>query len=219
MLWAKWALRCGDGIANSFTQQQLEWPADLTSPRQAADGGQQDLGATFQRLREVFKSARAAPRQNGQQGPGIDDNLLRNVFLVVDRDAANSHLSKWPRTIVREAEPGRPAMFSQAGVGVDDAWVWAVDPDFEPEGDAPLSDEGESERYQGYLRVRMQQLVKNFYEARRWHADKLPMQALWKAAQMSRNQLFVSIHEDEAKQWKLSMDTGSALTTKHNMVA
>ncbi|KAF7536360.1 hypothetical protein G7054_g4611 [Neopestalotiopsis clavispora] len=220
MLWAKWALRCGDGIANSFTQQQLEWPADLTSPRQAADGGQQDLGATFQRLREAFKSALAAPKHTWRQGPGINDNLLRNVFLVVDRDAANAHLSKWPMTIVREAEPGRPAMFSQAGVGVDDAWVWAVDPDFEPEN-APVPDEREdrSERYQGYLRVRMQQLVKNFYEARRWHADKFPMEALWKAAQISRNQLFVSVNEDEAKQWTLSRDTGSAMRGNRDMVS
>ncbi|KAF3017462.1 hypothetical protein E8E14_009574 [Neopestalotiopsis sp. 37M] len=218
--WAKMALRCGSTIESRFRQSLLKWPADLNSPRQAADGGQQDLGATFQRLREVFKSARAAPRQNGQQGLGIDDNLLRNVFLVVDRDAANSHLSKWPRTIVREAEPGRPAMFSQAGAGVDDAWVWAVDPDFEPEN-APVPDEREdkSERYQGYLRVRMQQLVKNFYEARRWHADKFPMEALWKAAQISRNQLFVSVNEDEAKQWTLSRDTGSAMRGNRDMVS
>jgi hypothetical protein len=220
MLWAKWALRCGDGIANSFTQQQLEWPANLTSPRQAADGGQQDLGATFQRLREAFKSALAAPKHTWRQGPGINDNLLRDVFLVVDRDAANAHLSKWPMTIVREAEPGRPARFSQAGAGVDDAWVWAVDPDFEPEN-APVPDEREdrSERYQGYLRVRMQQLVKNFYEARRWHADKFPMEALWKAAQISRNQLFVSVNEDEAKQWTLSRDTGSAMRGNRDMVS
>lgn len=215
--WAKWAIRCGTVIESRFSQQPLEWPADL-----AAAERQQNLGATFQKLREAFRSARAAPRQHiWQPGPGIDDNLLQNVFLVTDRDAANSHLSKWPRTCVREAQPGRPALFTVPGAGVDDAWVWAVDPDFEPDEDESLPDqggEGGSERYQGYMRVRMQQLVKNFYEARRWHSDKLPMRALWEAAQVSKNQLFVSVNEDEAKQWKLSRDTGSALTTNHNMV-
>ncbi|KAI0168253.1 hypothetical protein BJ166DRAFT_590705 [Pestalotiopsis sp. NC0098] len=217
--WAQWAIRCGSVIESRFSQQRLEWPADLA----AAAEKQPNLVATFQKLREAFKSARAAPKKHvWQPGPGINDNLLQNVFLVIDRDAANSHLSKWKPTCVKEAQPGRPALFTVPGAGVDDAWVWAVDPDFEPDDGASLSDKGEdgkSERYQGYLRVRMQQLVKNFYEARRWHAEKLPMRALWEAAQMSKNQLFVSIHEDEAKQWKLSMDTGSALTTNHNMVA
>ncbi|ETS75473.1 hypothetical protein PFICI_12417 [Pestalotiopsis fici W106-1] len=214
LVWARWALRCGSVIESRFQRQRLEWPVDLPSMGQTATEGTPDINTTkiftvklppqrpcspalldtFQRLREAFHSARAAPRKSSRQhGPGINDNLLSNVFLVVDQDAANSIISRWTPS-------------------VDDMWVWAVDPDFAPDSASSSGEaEGKTEGYQGYLRVRIQQLVKNFYEARRWHADKISMQTLWEAAQVSRNQLFVSINEEEAKQWKLSRDTGIRL--------
>ncbi|KAJ5298837.1 uncharacterized protein N7443_006957 [Penicillium atrosanguineum] len=52
--------------------------------------------------------------------------------------------------------------------------------------------------YQGYLRVRLQQLINNFHVARRWHADKISMEDLWKAAQKEpHNGSFVSMEDEE----------------------
>ncbi|KAI1852625.1 hypothetical protein JX266_002166 [Neoarthrinium moseri] len=193
LLWAKMSIRGADAINPRWLMQRLEWPTDLVTSGETAEEGREDLTTTFQRLRESFRSVRDRPPKEAlsAKGSGLVEGLLRNVFLVVDRDAVKS-VSKHTRS-------------------VDDMWVWAIDPDFEP-NTTPSSGEGvKSDRYQGYMRVRLQQLVKNFYEMRRWHADEFSMQALWEAAQLSRDQLFVSVHEDEAKQWTLSRDVGSAI--------
>lgn len=45
---------------------------------------------------------------------------------------------------------------------VDDAWVYAVDPDYVQPTDM-AADETSSTEYRGYMRVRLQQLVNNFF--------------------------------------------------------
>src|SRR5205085_2553073 len=64
----------------------------------------------------------------------------------------------------------------------DHVWIWAVDPDFTPDADA---EEAQQTKYRGYLRVRVQQLVNNFFEARRFNSEQVSMQDLWTAAQGS----------------------------------
>ena len=96
-------------------------------------------------------------------------------------------------------------MLSNSGF-VDDMWVWAVDPDYA----GPLSEGDRNEEYEGYLRVRVQQLVNNFFEIRRFH-DEHPMKELWEVARKRKNQAFVSVKDEEIGQWKISRDIGSAM--------
>ncbi|KAI5918610.1 hypothetical protein F4810DRAFT_715320 [Camillea tinctor] len=78
----------------------------------------------------------------------------------------------------------------------DNIWVWAVDPDFDdrsPPSRGETVEEGD-DTYKGYLRVRLPQLVNNFFEARRFMLEKYPMVTLWEAAVKSKNIAFVSAH-------------------------
>lgn len=59
--------------------------------------------------------------------------------------------------------------------------------------------------------MRLQQLVNNFFDARRFQEDDYSMKALWEAAQNTRNKAFVSVNDAEAGLWKMSRDVGSAL--------
>ncbi len=68
---------------------------------------------------------------------------------------------------------GPYSVLSESGT-VDDMWVWAVDPDYEA-GDASKDDQ--KDKYKGHLQVRLQQLVNNFFDARRFHEDDYSMDA------------------------------------------
>ncbi|KAE8365076.1 hypothetical protein BDV27DRAFT_157272 [Aspergillus caelatus] len=106
-----------------------------------------------------------------KKGHGRSEGILQNVFLYLDRESAESVLFSWGR--------------------VDGMRIWAVDPDYEPSDDT-------ANGYQGYLRVRLQQLVDNFYTARRWHANESSMEDLWRAAQKDpKNGAFISIKDEE----------------------
>ncbi|KAH0366070.1 hypothetical protein KCU65_g5625, partial [Aureobasidium melanogenum] len=156
-----------------------------------------ELEAKFQVLRQHFRNVRdrTPKRQSTALYPQTDrnelrDGILRNVFLVIDQQCVDS-------------------LFSQTA-NVDDMWVYAVDPDYtQPTGTAAL--ETSPSEYRGYLRVRLQQLVSNFFDARRFHADEFSMEALWRAAQASRNQTFVSVKESEQQLWIFNRFVGSAL--------
>jgi hypothetical protein len=78
-------------------------------------------------------------------------------------------------------------------------WIWAVDPDYEPEND-PTDD------YQGYLRVSLKQLVDNFYIARRWQND-LSMKDLWDAAQRDSNKAFASVEPEAPDEFPLRTES------------
>lgn len=151
-----------------------------------------ELEERFQVLRQHFRTVRDVVPEKQRTAfdmqtnrDALQDGILKNVFLVIDQQCVNS-------------------LFSQTG-NVDDMWVYAVDPDYiQPTGVSP-------HEYRGYMRVRLQQLVNNFFDARRFHADEFSMQVLWRAAQASRNQAFVSVKESEQQLWTLSRFVGSAL--------
>lgn len=160
------------------------WPSELVT-------GDESFPVIVDGLRRKFKELRAQPpgwqrlyprneidpiyggpsEEELKQGHALSDGILRNVFLYLDREAAES------------------VLFSRGRV--DEMWIWAVDPDYVPS-------ENTTSGYQGYLRVRLQQLVDNFYTARRWHADALSMEDLWRAAQKDPlNSSFISMNDEE----------------------
>ncbi|ROW08791.1 hypothetical protein VMCG_02979 [Cytospora schulzeri] len=167
--------------------------------------------AKFENLRQHFKSIRdrAPKRQRREQAAssettqaesgGLEAGILQNVFLVVDKCSAGSVLSG----------PGL----------VDDMWVWAVDPDYDDANDASATaatTEGSTStetpsNYRGFMRVRLQQTVNKFYDARRFHGDDYPMTRLWEAAQKSKHHAFVSPKDDEARSWSMDRFVGSLM--------
>lgn len=156
-----------------------------------------ELEERFQVLRQHFRKVRDRPPEmqttefDMQTNRGaLQDGILKNVFLVIDQRCVNS-------------------LFSQTA-NVDDMWVYAVDPDYtQPAGTAAM--ENSPHEYRGYMRVRLQQLVNNFFDARRFRVDDFSMQMLWRAAQPSRNQAFVSVKESEQQLWTFDRFVGSAL--------
>ncbi|KAL5360832.1 hypothetical protein BJX96DRAFT_175664 [Aspergillus floccosus] len=160
------------------------WPSELVT-------GDESFSVALDGLRKKFKELRAQPlgwqrlyprneidpiyggpsEEGLKQGHALSDGVLRNLFLYLDREAAESVLFSWGR--------------------VDEMWIWAVDPDYEPS-------DNRTGGYQGYLRVRLRQRVDNFYTARRWHADELSMEDLWRAAQKdSQNASFITANDEE----------------------
>lgn len=169
--------------------------------------------AKFKHLRQHFKSIRdrATKSQRREQAAssettqaesgGLIDGMLQNVFLVVDKCSVASVLYKFG--------------------AVDDMWLWAVDPDYDDANDASATaaaatTEGSTstetpKSYRGFMRVRLQQIVNKFYDARRFHEDDYPMTKLWEAAQKSKYHAFVSTKDDEARSWKMDMFVGSLM--------
>ncbi|KAF6815153.1 hypothetical protein CPLU01_14211 [Colletotrichum plurivorum] len=127
----------------------------------------------------------------------LPDGILQNVFLVVDRDSVHSVLNG-PKN----------------GVVCEDTWVWAVDPEYRNhrQDDQDTAQEEREAFYPGYMRVRLQQLASNFYEARR--PDKgnmVPLKTLWACAQKSHERAFVSVREEDFQKWVPNRDVGSCL--------
>jgi hypothetical protein len=141
------------------------------------------LVAKFQVLRQHFKPARdhasggQVTANDTKTSPGgLQEGILKNVFLVIDQQCVQSLL--FGRT-----DP-------------DATWVYAVGPENSQSPDASNNDTPSPE-YKGYMRVRIQELANRFFEARKYHEDECPMEALWQAAQHSRLQAFVSVKETE----------------------
>ncbi|KAI0398695.1 hypothetical protein F4802DRAFT_592417 [Xylaria palmicola] len=194
---ARGAICCGDALDARWNLQRLDWPVD-------ADKQGQTLGARFNRLREQFKAlvdCTPTKQRDGQgtnaQSGGLEDGILHNTFLVIDRESINSVMS--------------PTGF------VDDMWVWAIDPDCEStlsRREGAGTKEGQQQQQQqfgGYMRVRLQQLVNNFFEERSLHAEEHPLARLWEVAAASKNQAFVSVRDDDAGLWGGSRSIGSAM--------
>lgn len=181
--------------------EDVEKHAQVKTALEANDTRDEDITSEleerFQVLRQHFRNVRdRAPRRqktasNMQTDLGaLEDGILGNVFLVIDERCVSS-------------------LCSLTG-NVDDMWVYAVDPDYSsPIGTSAVGIS--SKEYRNYLRVRLQQLVNNFFDARRFHADEFPMQTLWRAAQPSRNSAFVSVKESEQQLWTFDRFVGSAL--------
>ena len=104
--------------------------------------------------------------------------LLTNTFLVID-----------PVCIDYVLEKGR---------WYDDRRILAFEADFPAPGREYI------EGYQGFTWVRLDQLVYNFYELRLLKADEVGIDEMWKAAQDTRNQAFVSMDPEEASIWTKS---------------
>ncbi|KAK0344840.1 hypothetical protein LTR91_009167 [Friedmanniomyces endolithicus] len=146
------------------------------------------LRAHFRWVRDQAKKRRKAHEPLDVDRSGIPKGLLRNVFLVVDQDVIDAVKSPM----------------------ADNAWVWAIDPDYT--GDvASMTKNGLKDEYYGYMRVRVQQLVNNFWDARRYHEAEQPLQTLWAAAQQSHNFAFVSVDPEEARMIRSDIVMGSAL--------
>ncbi|KAK1722030.1 hypothetical protein BDP67DRAFT_561499 [Colletotrichum lupini] len=222
-------------INNKWKLQKLEWPTSDAagggkemSARQAVGrgdaeedtseltidedqrGGREDEErlASFRILRTRFKSIRdRGTRSQTQEGivsgapvysetSALEGGIIRNVFLMVDKPSVKSVLG--------------------AHRLVDDMWVWAVDPGHDDvdetltTNDEPRQSET-PRRYRGFMRVRLQQLVNNFYDVRRFHQREYTMKELWEAAQKSKHQAFVSIHDVEARIWSIDRFVGSAM--------
>ncbi|KAL2874111.1 hypothetical protein SGCOL_010699 [Colletotrichum sp. CLE4] len=221
-------------ISYKWKLQKLEWPSSVNADVENDDSHIVDKGdgkhnisglvidevqreereteerlAKFRVLRERFKSIRdrglesqtiredvvfSASMQS--RTGGLEDGILQNVFLVVDKQSVGSVL-------------GAQGL-------VDDMWVWAIDPDYDDADelstpiDGPSSPET-SGRYRGFMRVRLQQLVNNFFNVRRFRQREFAMKELWEAAQKSKHQAFVSLRDDEARSWSIDRFVGSAM--------
>ncbi|KAK2021616.1 hypothetical protein LX32DRAFT_241983 [Colletotrichum zoysiae] len=152
----------------SWALHRIQWPAGGTDAR-------------FERLRRDFQTVRDA----------LPEGILRNVFLVADRDSVHSVLHG-----------------ARGGGFVDDMWAWAVDPEHRHrDGD---EQEREPAAYPGYMRVRLQQLVNNFYAARQG-SEMVPLETLWACAQRSYERAFVSVREEDFQKWVGTRDVGSCL--------
>lgn len=139
-------------------------------------------GGTDKHKRGMFERLR---RDFPTVRDALPEGILQNVFLVVDRDSVHSVL--------------------KGGNVCDDMWVWAVDPEYR---DQATMQEQEA-AYPGYVRVRLQQLVNNFYVARR--SDTVPLETLWACAQKSYETAFVSVREEDFQKWVPNRDVGSCL--------
>ncbi|XXH05595.1 hypothetical protein Hte_012027 [Hypoxylon texense] len=135
------------------------------------------------------KRMRAQDHIRALDSGGIGAGILRNIFLIIDQAAVNSLLD--------------------TGL-VDEAWVRAIDPDYHyphpAKGDGAMVEE-----YRGYFRVRLQQLVHNFFDVRRFHEDEYTMEQLEGMAQKSRNQAFVSLKKAEYGSFRVDRLIGSCL--------
>lgn len=197
-------------------KERIELPEDTAHEKRAAK---------FQKLREHFRSIRdqGSRRQSQEQatlsihtsqperGGIVQDGILQNVFLVDDKYSAGSVLSG----------PGF----------VDDMWIWAIDPDHDVMNDKSIgivttgTSQGSTliaqlrpNSYQGFMRVRLQQIVNNFYDARRFHGTEYSMEKLWEAAQKSKQQAFVSLKDEEARSWTMDRFIGSAMRAQPSRI-
>ena len=247
---ARGAICCGDTISARWRLHRLAWPPEAigSNDEDVYDTGDatesaatQDRLVKFHELRKRFISIKDSPQKKRRtmaggslvETGGPPDGILRNVFLVIDKESFDSVLSK--------------------SGNVDDMWVWAVDVDYDPQTDfqeaqlprhAPAQansehagaeeDSGDNQapqtsptahalamvadgdnKYQGYFRVRLQQLVHNFFDLRRFHEEEYPMERLWQAAKRSKDGVFASVREEGIGLWTMNRTHGTALRTIH----
>ncbi|EFQ98547.1 hypothetical protein MGYG_01574 [Nannizzia gypsea CBS 118893] len=185
-------MSCPYIIETRWKMQTLQWPAGVESEEHGGKGVK-ELTARFNALREHFKAVRdLEPETRQTKTGGLFEGLLKNVFLVLNSECVRSEIAHI--------------------IFADDTWVWAVDADYIPSKE---DNNAESQHaYMGYMRVRLQQLVHNFYNARLFHAEEHPMKLLWEAAQVARNQAFVSLDSDESRRCCPDANFGTSLVPK-----
>ena len=102
--------------------------------------------------------------------------VLTNTFLLIDPICINS--------VVGTGSHAEPVFY-------EDMRVLAFGVDF------PVPGREYEEGYPGFTWVRLDQLAYNFYELRLMKADEVGMDKIWKAAQTSDHQAFVSMDPEE----------------------
>ncbi|KAI0156420.1 hypothetical protein GGR57DRAFT_81755 [Xylariaceae sp. FL1272] len=142
---AKYATSCGSNLGNRWLLQSLEWPSTLSSTKEAP------LDTKLEARRQQFKVVHGVGQSADASANGLRDGILHNTFLVIDHESIQSAMP----------EPGFDSVRF-----ADDMWAWAVDPDWTANNEA-----NEHPEYKGYMRVRLQQLVNNFFEQRRFNAN------------------------------------------------
>ncbi|WYZ43572.1 hypothetical protein EsH8_VII_000008 [Colletotrichum jinshuiense] len=178
------SLQWGRDVSAVARNVQGNWTLyRLGWPAAGTDKHQRGL---FERLRRDFQTVRDA----------LPEGILQNVFLVVNRDSVHS--------VVNGPKGGNVC---------DDMWVWAVDPEYlndKEEGQDTVQEQEAA--YPGYVRVRLQQVVNNFYVARRSdEGNMVPLETLWACAQKSYQRAFVSMREEDFQKWVPNRDVGSCL--------
>jgi hypothetical protein len=190
------AIASGLMIQSRYTLEFLDWPS-------ATPSEEERFPVILSELRKQFNHLRSLPPKKDmpyiwldlQEGiidsmpEGLTVGTLRNVFLYVDGNSAASVLDNH---------------------FANDFWIWAVDPDYVAD-----TEEKSPSEYQGYLRVRLQQLIHNFYVARRWHADEISLKDLWQAAQKDPyNGSFVSMEDEEIFAQDSTWEVATALSSR-----
>lgn len=191
------AIASGLTIQSRYTTESLDWPSETPTKDES-------FSVILSELRKQFNYLRSFPPKKGipylmndlaagsinSMPEGLTVGTLRNVFLYIDGNSAASVLEN------------RLA---------DDFWIWAVDPDYV----ADIENQSSS-GYQGYLRVRLQHLIHNFYVARRWHADEVSLKDLWKAAQKDpHNGSFVSMKGEEIFAQDSTWEVATAIRSRN----
>ena len=140
------------------------------------------LRAKFQALRTRFKALRDKPRDTAMdkdiKRTGLRPGLLSNVFIVVDKACMDSYVRLNERN------------------DVEHGWVFAVDPDYKDPGPMESLASKVRDQYRGFVRVRLQDLLDEFFVVRKYHEHERPMEELWKQAQKEGNGLFVPVAND-----------------------
>jgi hypothetical protein len=133
------------------------------------------LRAKLQYLRRRYKRFAASDKakplllENNTTYGGLAQGMLDNTLIVIDGNCVKSHQ-------MASSEYG---------------WVFAVDPDYEDPGPPESLASKVKHQYRGFVRVRSEHIMNEFFEARKYHALERPMEALWREAQESGDGLFV----------------------------
>ncbi|KAJ5650418.1 uncharacterized protein N7484_004141 [Penicillium longicatenatum] len=194
------AIACCLTIQSRYTVEFLDWPSSTPTRDESFLVTLGELRKQFNHLRSFPPKKEISYLMNDLAGVSITSmpegftvGILRNVFLYIDGNSAASVLEN------------RLA---------DDFWIGAVDPDYMTD-----TEDQNSSGYQGYLRVRLQQLIHNLYVTRRWHADEVSLEDLWMAAQKDpHNGSFVSMKDEEifarGSTWEVATALRSRNTTQ-----
>lgn len=144
--WAETAIGCVERMDSRWSLESMAWPQGLLIDESSSELS--TLYDCFASLRTDFQNNQSltdslqSVRTSGQSQV-YHDSILSNVFLVTDVSSLES------------------VMFSTGNV--DNMYVWAVDPDFVQR---PINADLSSS-YQGFLKVRLQQIAHRIYEARK----------------------------------------------------
>jgi hypothetical protein len=131
------------------------------------------LRAKLKYLRRRFKrfadKVRPLVMERNTTCEGLVQDMLDNTLIIIDGNCVNSHRM----------------------AATEYGWVFAVDPDYEDPGPWESLASKFEHQYRGFLRVRLEHIMNEFFAVRTYHALVRPKEALWREAQESDDGLFV----------------------------